>query len=154
MKKVILVLTIWGLNTIGQGWAAEAPTARMTHASHDGWNRTSEPVRGGKDPLARNTMKGVGPGLPQNQPRLLSTRSPQFQIKRAAAAASSHYALRLNRTVSRLESQPKLVEAGGRIAPKPIIGHGSAPASVGHLTAATLKHNTAELNGSTIKRRF
>jgi hypothetical protein len=152
MKTTIILLTIVGLSTLGRGWAAESSTARAPHENHALGARTSDTLHGGREPRERNSLMGAAPSI-HLQPKPLSTRSPQFQIKRAASAAAPRSGLKLNKVENRPEPVfAKLPETGTRISPKPVIGH--AAAAVGHLPATSLKHNTAALNGTSIKRRF
>jgi hypothetical protein len=155
MKTVPILFSIVGLSAfaLGRGLAAEPSSARVSHENHSASVRPGETPRDGRSQIDHDGVKSIQAGQVHTPIKpALRTETLPYGIKRAAAAP--HNELKMNKMPTHYEPVAKLPEEGGKIVPKPIIGHGSAkPTSIGGLSMAGRKHSTAGIDGGAFRRK-
>jgi len=155
MKTIKILLSIIGLSafTLGRSSAAEPSSARFSHENHATSVRPGETLRDGRRQIDHSGVKGIQAGQVHAPIKpALRTETLPYGIKRAAAAP--HGDLKMNKMQNHYGPVARLREEGGKILPKPIVGHGSAnPASIGGLSMAGVKHSTAGIDGGAFRRK-
>jgi hypothetical protein len=155
MKITQILLGIVGLSAFafGHELAAEPSTARVSHGNHTASVRPGETLRDDRGQMDHGSVKSILAGQVHTpiKPSVRTEIQPNG-IRKAAPAP--HSELKMSKMQNHYQPVAKLPEEGGKIAPKPTVGHGSAkPASIGGLTMASMKHSTAGIDGGAFRRK-